>query len=86
MPAHRSGNIRALVSSGDEPLIAIFLDDDGEEVAYFSSHDAAREFLRASTDRALALAGVWRDLDWDEMAAALDRIRHESPPSSPLTL
>jgi hypothetical protein len=34
---------------------------------------------------ALSLAGAWSDLDWDEMAEALDCIRHSNPPSPPLT-
>jgi hypothetical protein len=32
---------------------------------------------------ARSLAGAWSDLDWEEMADALDRIRHESTPIPP---
>ena len=35
-------------------------------------------------DRLLSLAGVWRDLDADEMIDRLYRARHEAPPSDPL--
>ncbi len=34
----------------------------------------------------LALAGSWSDLDWDDMIRELDRIRHESTPTPPISL
>jgi len=34
----------------------------------------------------LALAGAWKDLDFDDMLAQLDKIRHESIPTPPLNL
>jgi hypothetical protein len=33
---------------------------------------------------ALNLAGAWRDLDWDEAAVELDRIRHQRQPTPPI--
>ena len=39
-----------------------------------------------ATKRALAAIGSWSDLDWEEMEAALDRIRHESRPTPPIDL
>ena len=39
-----------------------------------------------ATEDALALIGAWSDLAWEELAAGLDRIRHESQPSAPLEL
>ena len=33
----------------------------------------------------LALAGSWKELDFDDMIEQLDRIRHESTPTPPLT-
>ena len=39
-----------------------------------------------TTQAALALAGAWSDLAWDELEQALDRIRHESPPTPPLAV
>jgi hypothetical protein len=50
--------------------------------------DKQAEGASASSDsiqRALNLAGAWSDLNWDEMQAALDRIRHESQPTPPIT-
>ena len=35
---------------------------------------------------ALAVIGAWSDLDWEETAAELDRIRHESTPTPPIEL
>jgi hypothetical protein len=35
---------------------------------------------------ALALAGAWRDRDWNEVETELDRIRHSSKPTPPFTL
>jgi hypothetical protein len=40
----------------------------------------------AAIANALALAGAWRDLDWDEAMKELDRIRHESTPTPPIDL
>ncbi len=34
----------------------------------------------------LALAGLWSDLDLEEMLTALDHIRHDSKPTPPLEL
>jgi hypothetical protein len=35
---------------------------------------------------ALSVLGAWDDLDWDDMEAAFDRMRHENPPSPPVEL
>lgn len=74
------------VVQGDEPLIAIPGTEDGEDaVTYFTSEEAADA---ATTDdivrTALALAGAWSDLSWEDVEAALYRIRHESEPTPPL--
>jgi PHD/YefM family antitoxin component YafN of YafNO toxin-antitoxin module len=37
-------------------------------------------------EETLALAGSWKALDFDDMLEQLDRIRHESKPTPPLTL
>jgi hypothetical protein len=78
----------SLAVRNDEPLIGVLTTEDGEEVVrYFvDAEDASEALPEASRRDALELAGAWRDLDWDEMAAALDRIRHASPPSAPLSL
>ena len=72
----------------NEPLIGLFIEEDAHEaVRYFSSEEAADQAVRDNaTQQALDLAGAWKDLDWDSMAHELDRIRHESPASAPISL
>ena len=41
---------------------------------------------RQAIEETLALAGSWKDLDFDDMIEQLDRIRHESKPTPPLAL
>jgi hypothetical protein len=78
----------SLVLHDDDPLIGIVFEEDGREVVrYFASEEEAERALSEdSTSDAISLIGAWKDLDWDEMEKALDRIRHESPPSPPLSL
>ena len=35
---------------------------------------------------ALSVVGAWSDLDWDDLEAALDQIRHSSTPTPPIDL
>jgi hypothetical protein len=35
---------------------------------------------------ALSVLGAWDDLDWEDMAAAFERMRHENPPAPPVEL
>ena len=78
----------ALPGRGTEPLLALILEQDGLEVVrYFTDDEAADAAVPAdSIQAALDLAGAWSDLDWDQMVNGLDRIRHETPPSAPLSL
>jgi hypothetical protein len=71
-----------------QPLIGIPFSENGHEVIrYFIDETAADAAVREQAmQRAVSLAGSWGDLDWDEMEAALDRIRHDSPPTPPITL
>lgn len=72
----------------DQPLIGVLLHEhDRDIVRYFTEEEAADAALPPdSTDDALRLAGAWSDLDWDEMEEELDRIRHQSPPSPPISV
>jgi hypothetical protein len=76
----------SLLARADQPLIAIFVHENGRDlVRYFVDDDEAdAQSSPASIQRALDLAGAWSDLDWDEMEEALDRIRHESIPTPPI--
>jgi hypothetical protein len=69
-------------------LIGIVLGEDEQQVVCYFTDEAAAD--AATADHALARAleaiGSWSDLDWDETAEALDRIRHESTPTPPIEL
>jgi hypothetical protein len=41
---------------------------------------------KTSIHDALALAGAWKDIPSDDMEERLDRIRHQSTPTPPLSL
>ena len=71
-----------------QPLIGIPFAENGHEVIrYFIDEAAADAAIREQAiQQAVSLAGSWSDLYWDEMEAALERIRHESPPTPPITL
>ena len=71
-----------------QPLIGIPFAENGHEVIrYFIDETTADAAVRQqAVQQAVSLAGSWGDLDWDEMEAALDRIRHDSPPTPPITL
>jgi hypothetical protein len=77
-----------LSSDFGQPLIGIPFAENGHEVIrYFIDEAAADAAVREQAiQQAVSLAGSWGDLDWDEMEAALERIRHESPPTPPITL
>jgi len=77
----------SLAVQGDQPLIGLVFDENGQEITrYFvdeTSADAATS--ESVTQAALGVIGAWSDLDWEEMEAALDKIRHESKPTPPIT-
>jgi hypothetical protein len=61
-------------------------------VRYFTSEDEADRALahdQASIERALSLAGAWAELDVEDgpdPLDELDRMRHQSKPTPPLSL
>jgi hypothetical protein len=70
-----------------QPLIGILVDEGGRRlVRYFTEGGPNAEV--SGTDEtlaaALAVIGAWSDLDWEEFASDLDRIRHESRPTPPI--
>jgi hypothetical protein len=71
-----------------QPLIGVMTEEQGIEVVrYFTKEqDADRALVEDTTQAALALARAWSDLAWDELAEALDHIRHESPPTPPFSV
>ncbi len=88
MVERRRGRVTSLSVRADRPLIGVILQDDDEEIVrYFVEEQAADISIPQSvTQDALGVIGAWSDLDWDQMEEALDRIRHDSPPTPPIEL
>jgi hypothetical protein len=78
----------SLLVQDNQPLIGIPCEEQGHGgVRYFTDEKAADAAVSDSTTQAaLSVIGAWSDLDWEEMAEALDRIRHESKPTPPIKL
>jgi hypothetical protein len=68
----------------EQPLIGVMTQEDGNDVVRYFFEDVPSS--RQSSLDAQRLAGAWSDLDWDEIATVLERMRHDSPPSPPLSL
>lgn len=69
----------------DEPGVVAPAVENGRNVTYrLVGAETAEAVLPRSTQDAMGVIGAWSDLDWDEMAEALDRIRHESVPPPPI--
>jgi hypothetical protein len=75
-------------ATNSQPLIGIPFEENGRLVVrYFADEAVADAALSKRRPRDVRrLAGVWKDLDWEEAADALDRIRHESKPTPPIDL
>ncbi len=75
-----------LIARNHQPLIAVPVENNGEEeVRYFTDDAEADAALgQEATREAIKLAGVWSDLDGDDMLASLARMRHESKPTPPI--
>ncbi len=72
----------------DQPLVGVVVEEDGQEVVRYFAGDVPpqSEPSDAVIADALSLAGAWSDLDWDQTADELDRIRHANPPTPPIEL
>ena len=64
------------------------LRENSQDIALLTPLDTERKQKtnQQAIEETLALAGSWKDLDFDDMIQELDRIRHESKPTSPLEL
>ena len=87
MAEHQRTQPAAFAHSSDQPLIGVIVEEHGQEtVCYFTDEAAADAALPdTATEDALTAIGAFSDLDWEEMEDALDRIRHDSPPTPPIT-
>jgi hypothetical protein len=82
-----ANQLPAFTHSQNQPLIGIPFEENGKEVIrYFSEEESADQAVSANTSiTALHLAGAWSDLAWEEMEESLDRIRHNSKPTPPIS-
>ncbi len=80
-------NATSLAVLPDQPLIGIVLIENGREVTRYFVDEAEAEAAVASygAGNAGTLAGAWSDLDWEDTVTKLERIRHESVPTPPIT-
>ena len=64
------------------------LRENSHDVALLTPVDpeSKQQVNRQAIEETFALAGSWKDLDFDDMIQQLDRIRHESKPTPPLAL
>ncbi len=78
----------SFVLDHDQALIGIPAVVDGREVTRYvvESEGVDEAPDERVTQAALSVIGTWSDLDWNELEAALDRIRHESTPTPPIEL
>lgn len=74
-----------MIAEPDEPIFAIPM-DDGTVRYFMSEEDADATITDEMVQRALDLAGAWSDLADEDVEGELDRMRHEAPPSPPLSL
>ena len=88
MAERRRQGVPSLLVQGNQPLIGIPFEENGQEVVrYFTDENVADAAVPHSTTAdALSVIGAWSDLDWDDMVEALDRIRHDSKPTPPIEL
>jgi hypothetical protein len=84
-PAAALGGVS--VAHASEPLVAVFVEEDGQEVGRDFPEERADVTLSDDTLRAaLAAIGSCEDLDWENWSKELDRIWHESEPAPPIEL
>ncbi|MBI2907243.1 MAG: hypothetical protein HYX92_06260 [Chloroflexi bacterium] len=88
MVIRRPARTPSLLVRSDQPLIGVILEERGQEVVRYFADEAEADAAipPGAAQDALSLAGAWNDLSWDEMEKELDRLRHENPPSPPLSL
>jgi hypothetical protein len=75
-----------MVVPADQPLIGVFVrDGERELVRYFADEAEVNAALGTRVgEHALRAAGAWSDLDYEDAATELERIRRESKASDPI--
>jgi hypothetical protein len=88
MAEHQPGYTAGFMAHRDQPLIGVISHKNGQEVVHYFAEEAEADATSSSDaiQEILGLAGAWSDLNWDIMERELDRIRHESRPTPPISL
>lgn len=86
--SEQTDHVSHFITRNDQPLIGIILQEEDQEVVRYFTEEAEADTAISSRaiEQALSLAGSWSHLDWDEMEQELQRIRHESQPTPPISL
>ncbi|MGN6754890.1 MAG: hypothetical protein ACTHMJ_00730 [Thermomicrobiales bacterium] len=71
MVAHPTGSPH-LILDEHQPLVAVPLVEAGQEVVHYFPDDEA-PVSDQDVAEAIALAGAWSDLDWDDLERELSR-------------
>jgi hypothetical protein len=81
-------DLKSLAQEAKKTGKPYLLRENNRDVALLTPLDTERkqQTNRQAIEETLALAGSWKDLDFDDMIEQLDRIRHESKPTPPLEL
>lgn len=86
--AERNDNrMSSILVRADQALIGVISEKRGHEIVrYFTEEKAADASIsKNATKAALSVIGAWSDLNWEQIEAALDHIRHQSQPTPPIT-
>jgi hypothetical protein len=86
MAEQQSSHIAGFVAHRNQPLIGVISHDEGREVIHYFAAEADAASSSNAIQEVLNLAGSWSDLNWDIVEEELYRIRHENPPSPPISL
>jgi hypothetical protein len=88
MAEQQSRRMTGFVVHRSQPLIGVISHEEGREVIRYFAEEAEADAASSSNkiQEVLDLAGSWSDLNWDIVEEELNRIRHENPPSPPISL
>ena len=86
MPDLQPHAVARLTARADQGLIAVISERDGHDVVEYFADDSGDESVQEASRHEFSMAGVWRDIDSDDFLDGLDRLRHESKPTPPITL
>jgi hypothetical protein len=82
MPGSREHTLTAPLH---DPLMAVLVERNGvTETRYFTEAMRADHSVGEDGSSPVKLAGVWSDLDADDMLDSLNRARHATKPTPPI--